>query len=282
VAPVLPWRKASGEILRHRIQWPAWIGVSTVVACVAFGVRGLNPLLAFGLGAFAAASAGRQLVLATRRQGLRGLLGRANGGMVVHIGVVVIAVAFAASHSFAHRAQVQLKEGESYHLAGHTVTYLGVATVNHANRQSTEASVRVDGGRVYRPAISQFVGGGQAIGTPSVRSTARDDVYLTLVTAPQHPGDPAVLGVLVAPLIAWLWIGGGIVALGTVLAAWPGRRRRPTEPVSAGIPGGRRRARTGIDAGPGRNGTRDPVPVPVGVAVERADVGLSPWWRSRR
>ena len=24
----------------------------------------------------------------------------------------------------------------------------------------------------------------------------------------------------------WLWIGGGVMALGTVLAAWPGRRRR--------------------------------------------------------
>ena len=51
VAPVLPWRKASAELLRHRLLWPAWIGVLTVVLCVAVGVRGLNPLLAFGLGA---------------------------------------------------------------------------------------------------------------------------------------------------------------------------------------------------------------------------------------
>jgi cytochrome c-type biogenesis protein CcmF len=77
VAPVLPWRKASAELLRHRLRWPAFIAVVTVVVCVALGVRGLNPLLAFGLGAFAAASAGRQLVLATRRQGWRGLVGRA-------------------------------------------------------------------------------------------------------------------------------------------------------------------------------------------------------------
>jgi cytochrome c-type biogenesis protein CcmF len=263
VAPVLPWRKASGELLRHRIQWPAWIGVVTLVISVALGVRGLNPLLAFGLGAFAAASAGRQLALATRRQGLRGLLGRANGGMIVHIGVVVIAVAFAASHSFAHRAEVSLKAGSSYHLAGHTVTYLGVADETHANRRSTVASIRVDGGRIYRPAITQFVGGGQAIGTPSVRSTAREDVYLTLVSAPQAAGDPAVIGVLVMPLVSWLWFGGGIVALGTVLAAWPGRRRRPTEPVSAPVAGDTGRAREPATAN-GR-GHAD-VGVPAGVA----------------
>ena len=45
-----------------------------MVACVAMGLRGLAPLLAFGLGGFAAAAAVRQLVLSTRRQGLRGLV----------------------------------------------------------------------------------------------------------------------------------------------------------------------------------------------------------------
>src|ERR1700752_900533 len=113
IAPVLPWRKASGELLRKRLFWPAFAAVATLVACVAGGVRGLNPLLAFGLGAFAGASALRQLVIATRRQGWRGFVGRANGGMIVHIGVVLIAVAFAASHSFSDRAQLSLKPGQT-------------------------------------------------------------------------------------------------------------------------------------------------------------------------
>jgi cytochrome c-type biogenesis protein CcmF len=235
IAPVLPWRKASAELLRHRIQWPAWIAVITVVACVVAGVRGLNPLLAFGLGAFAAGSAGRQLVLATRRQGWRGLLGRANGGMIVHIGVVVVAVAFAASHSFAHRTQVSLQPGQSHTLAGHSVTYVDTRTVNHPNRQATEAVVKIDGKGAYRPAITQFVGGGTAVGTPAVRSTPISDVYITLVTAPAHPGEPATIGIIIQPLIMWLWIGGVIMALGTVLAAWPGRRRNPILPVSAPV-----------------------------------------------
>jgi cytochrome c-type biogenesis protein CcmF len=235
IAPVLPWRKASAELLRHRIQWPAWMAVLTVVVCVVAGVRGLNPLLAFGLGAFAAGSAGRQLVLATRRQGIRGLLGRANGGMIVHIGVVVVAVAFAASHSFAHRTQVELRPGQSHTIGGHTITYVNTGQVNHPNRQATEAVVKIDGNGAYRPAITQFVGGGTPVGTPSVRSTLASDVYITLVTAPQHPGDPATLGIIVQPLIMWLWIGGVIMALGTLLAAWPGRRRNPILPVSAPV-----------------------------------------------
>src|SRR5205807_7046461 len=77
VAPALPWRKASGELLRKRLQWPAWTGTGVVVLCVLLGVRGWAPLVAFGLGGFAGAAAVRQLVLSSRRQGWRGLLGRA-------------------------------------------------------------------------------------------------------------------------------------------------------------------------------------------------------------
>jgi cytochrome c-type biogenesis protein CcmF len=237
IAPALPWRKASGELLRKRLQWPAWAATATVVVCVIAGMRGLAPLLAFGLGAFAGAAAVRQLVLSARRQGWRGLVGRANGGMIVHLGVVIIAVAFAASHSFGHRADFQLKDGQSGKVAGHTITYLGTRTVKHKNRTSLEANVRIDGGKVFRPALSQFPFATQAIGTPSVKVGAREDVYLTLVTAPDGPGAAATINVVVQPLVNWLWIGGAIMAFGTLLAAWPGRRRRiPTAPASAPIP----------------------------------------------
>ena len=37
-------------------------------------------------------------------------------------------------------------------------------------------------------------------------------------------------------MILWLWVGGLVMAIGTVLAAFPGtRRRRPIDPVSAPI-----------------------------------------------
>ena len=107
--------------------------MATIVVSVALGVRGVETLTAFGLGAFAAGAAVRQLALAARRSGWAGLVGRANGGMVVHIGVVVIAVAFAASQSFGHRAEYRLAPGQSARLAGHRVTYLGARQVRHPN-----------------------------------------------------------------------------------------------------------------------------------------------------
>ena len=154
--------------------------------------------------------------------------------MVVHLGVIVIAVAFAASTAYGHRAEFTMNPGQRATVAGHHITFLGLRTVTHPNRTSLVADVRLDGGKVYSPQISNYQadpGGG--IGTPSVRSTFFDDVYLTIASAPQNPGDPTVIGVTVQPLIMWLWLGGGLVAIGTLLAIAPGRRRRPVLPASA-------------------------------------------------
>ena len=260
IAPALPWRKASGELLRNRLQWPAWFAVGVIVVAVALGVRGPVLLVTFGLGAFAAGAALRQLVLAARRQGWRGLAGRANGGMIVHLGVVIIAVALATSHSFGHRGQVSLAVGQSARVAGHQVTLLSIPTVQHKNRTSIEAHVRIDS-RTYVPAISNYPAFSEGIGTPSVHAGLRQDIYITLVAAPSKPGDPAVIGVIVQPLVTWLWIGGLVIGLGTLLAAWPGQRRRtPLAPVSAPIPG--------VEVSAPEAGVGPAPRAPVGVAFE--------------
>ena len=248
VAPVLPWRKASSDLLRKRLQWPASACAACLVLCVAFGVRGINPLLAFGLGAFAAASALRQLVLAVRRQGRRGLVGRVNGGMVVHLGVVVIAVAFAASHSYTRQTTLALTPGQTASFQGHTFTFLGMRSTADSQKSTLSARIRIDGGQVYAPAISDYPFASDVVGTPSVRSRLNDDLYLTLANPPATATSPVTIGVTVEPLVMWVWIGGGVMLLGTALAAFPGkRRRRPTDPVSA-LPAG------GTQAGASRAG----------------------------
>lgn len=239
IAPVLPWRKASVELLRHRLIWPAWIGAGAMVVGVLLGARGLAPVVAFGLGGFAAGSAGRQIVLATRRQGWRGFIGRANGGMVVHIGVVIIAVAVAASGSFVRQAEFTLEPGQSAEFAGHTLTYEGQQVKQEAAKIVNQALIRIDGTGPWGPSLNQFTNGSQTIGTPSVRSTLTDDVALSLIKVPEGDVTSITLRVTIQPLIIWLWIGGGVMAFGTLLAVFPGRRRNPIDPVSAPLPGAR-------------------------------------------
>ncbi|HWE57787.1 MAG TPA: heme lyase CcmF/NrfE family subunit [Acidimicrobiales bacterium] len=229
VAPVLPWRQTTPGLLRTRLYWPAAAAVVTLVACVIAGLRGLNPLLAFGLGAFAGASALRQLVLEVRRRGWTGFSGPSGGGMIVHLGVVVIAVAFAASHSFAHRQTLQINQGQTVAFDGHHFTYLGIQNVSYSTHISEKALVRIDGGQAYAPALSSYYGtggSGETVPTPSVKSSLRDDIYLTFDSQPAKPGGSVSIGVIIEPLVNWIWLGGGVIAFGTFLSAWPDRRRR--------------------------------------------------------
>jgi cytochrome c-type biogenesis protein CcmF len=236
IAPVLPWRKASGELLRHRLIWPAWIGVGAMVLAVLVGARGVAPVIAFGLGGFAAGSAGRQLVLATRRQGWRGLIGRANGGMVVHLGVVIIAVAFAASSSYVRQAEFTLTPGQSAEFAGHTLTYEGQNVKQEPAKIVDQVLIRIDGTGPWAPSLNKFANGNQTIGTPSVRSTFTDDVALSVIDIKDGENGAVTIRVTVQPLIIWLWIGGAVMAFGTLLSVFPGRRRNPVDPVSAPLP----------------------------------------------
>ncbi|OWY60870.1 hypothetical protein B7486_66845 [cyanobacterium TDX16] len=162
--------------------------------------------------------------------------------MVVHLGVVIVAVAIAASGSYASQGEFRLAPGDTASVAGHEVEYLGLDVVESAEKTETQARVRIDGGDVYAPALSQFEFGGQSVGTPSVQSGVTGDVYLSLIALPEGgaTGEGAdgeiVLRVIIEPLAVWLWIGGGVIAVGTVLAAFPGRRRKGTDPVSAPVP----------------------------------------------
>jgi cytochrome c-type biogenesis protein CcmF len=245
-APALPWRATTGEVVRQRLLVPAWIGGLTMLAALLLGARDVWELLAYGLGAFATAGIVRQFYLGAR--GRRRALGesgpralgrtarsnpRLYGGLVVHLGVVMIAVALAASSAHTTSAEVQLKKGEATKVDGYTLTYLASSTERSAQKATITAHVRVErGGRdlgVYAPAISTYPNSTDGIGTPSVHTGLTEDLYLTLVSSPTG-GGRITIGVRVNAMIVWLWIGGAVMALGTGLALAP-RLRRPTRPA---------------------------------------------------
>ena len=242
VAPALPWRAASAGVLHRRLAGPAWVGALSMLAAATAGLRGLAPLGAVGLGAFALAGIARQFAVgmaARRRQtGERPPVAlvrmvaansRLYGGLVVHVGVVLFALGFTMSSSFSVEREASLEVGQSTSLRGYTITYLGGRTERTGQKTTVSSRLRVDrGGRslgVYEPALSRFPGSNQAIGTPSVRNGWREDVYLTLVATPGND-DRVVVGVRVNPMVLWLWIGAAVMAAGTAVAAWPAGRRR--------------------------------------------------------
>ena len=159
--------------------------------------------------------------------------------MIVHLGVILVAVALVASNAYTSSTDLALTRGEPVEWQDHTFELVEVVSETDARADVARANVLVDG-EVYGPAVTTYLNMGQSIGTPSVRTGFTHDIYLTIAgTAAPVPGaDEVRLEVFFKPLIMWMWIGGLLMAVGTVLAAFPGKRRRnPLDPVSSPVPG---------------------------------------------
>jgi cytochrome c-type biogenesis protein CcmF len=93
---------------------------------------------------------------------------------------------------------------------------------------------------ILLPEKRQYVTSDQLMTEVGIRSTVREDLYLILSAMDDVDGALSAnsaaqgidLQVLVKPFVAWIWYGGLILALGTVIALWPSvdRRRRSTRP----------------------------------------------------
>ena len=245
LAPLVSWRSASREVLWNRIRLVAWASLAVVALLATLGVRHLAVLVAVFFAAAAAGSALRTLwgvLVAARRRGrlLGALRAPTTGGMVVHLGIVVLAIGIVVSTSYTQRSEVTLASGQSTVVDSQFVTFKGFHVVKDPLETATQLAVEVDGHSLF-PAVTTFNGRATTVGTPAIDSNLLRDVYVTFDAVGGNgttsgaqvqnnlPAGSVVLGVTVEPLLAWLWIGGLMVGLGAGVSFL--RRRHVEEPT---------------------------------------------------
>jgi len=79
------------------------------------------------------------------------------------------------------------------------------------------------GDRVLRTLVPRreiYQNSGQTMTIPATRSSISEDFYVILAGW-ESGGATATFKVYLNPLINWLWFGGLIFVLGTVVAVWP-------------------------------------------------------------
>jgi cytochrome c-type biogenesis protein CcmF len=246
VAPLVSWRTANRAVLWQRIRLSAWASVLVVAVLVTAGVRHPAVLVAVFLATAAAGAAVRTLygaIAAASRRGrlLSALRAPSTGGMVVHLGIVVLAIGIVVSTSYTKRSEVTLATGQSTIVDSQLVTFAGFHVVKDALESATQLVVSVDG-HALRPAVTTFHGRGTTVGTPAIDSNLLRDIYVTFDAVGGNgntsgaqvqnnlPAGSVVLGVTVEPLLSWLWIGGLLVGVGAGVSFL--RRRYADEPTS--------------------------------------------------
>jgi cytochrome c-type biogenesis protein CcmF len=247
VAPVVSWRTVDALVLWQRVRIAAWVALASVAVLLAIGIRHWSVLVAVFLSVGAAGAALRTLkgvVQSARRRGDLASAWRApsTGGMVVHLGVVVLAVGIVVSTSYTTRSEVSLAKNQRTVVDGQYVTFGGFSSVTTSLEKQTQLVVTVDGNSL-RPAITTFSGRtSQPVGTPAIDSNLLRDVYVTFDAvggngttsgaqlASNLPAGSVLLGITVEPLLSWLWIGGLMVGVGSALS-FSRRRHRDEVPT---------------------------------------------------
>ena len=149
------------------------------------------------------------------------------GGYIVHIGIILIAIGIIGSTAFQTNREVNMKKGESVAIGRYVLTY-------------EESFSRVDPEKEILGSILTINLGGKNIGTmvpstefynkfqgqPSskiaISTTLLDDLYIFQASRPTD--NDVTLSIFVNPLVMWIWIGGTVLILGILIAAWPEKR----------------------------------------------------------
>jgi len=249
VGPALPWRAASSEVLRRQLIPPVAAAVLVAIVSVALGLREPYTVLAFAFGAFALVANLREYGVGVRArmrahgEGVLVALGRliaANrrryGGYIAHLGVISMAVGIAASSTFRQELDATLRPGEVVMAPGGRlgIRFDELWGKDEPQRFVVGANVQVLKGEkelgVLKPRLNFYRNNDQPITTPAVRSRPNLDIYINLM-AFERDGSSVTLRILTEPLVFWIWLGGGIIGLGAVVALWPQRRRRTAQRV---------------------------------------------------
>jgi len=240
VGPALPWRRTTPEKLRRTFIVPTLVGLASVAVVFALGMRAVWPLITIGFAGFVMAtiveefrkgiSARKRIAGVSTPVALWQILTRNNrryGGYVVHTGIVVIIVALAISGTWRAEREVTLNQGEHMVLGDYVVQFDEVWGEQQPQRFVVGSTFTVfrkgkDVGQL-QPRMNYYTGSQQPIATPAVKSSLKEDLYLTLMAFDQERGAYATVRAIVNPAVPWLWIGGMIVALGGILAVAPQR-----------------------------------------------------------
>lgn len=250
ICPLISWRRASKENLIRNFVSPLAVGLATVTVLVVFGIRDAGGLVSFGISAFVLATimiefyrGARARMRQYRENVLFALFNlvernrRRYGGYVVHIGVILMVIGIAGSTFYKVETQTSLAKGQSITLNDYVVRYDGMQELPRENFNAVIAQMTITKGGepagMLFPEKDFYPKEEQPTTEMAVRSTLVEDLYLILAGWEQD--GTISLKVIVNPLIMWLWIGFGVLVVGSLIALYPDpREERALARIKAG------------------------------------------------
>jgi len=251
IGPALPWGRTKGANLKRALLYPVSAALVALVLTALLGGRGFNVLFTGALAGYALWVTFDQALRPARSRIQRGesvpgavantvrRAPRMIGAYTVHLGVIMTFVAIAVSSTYQSSQEALLSPGQSMAIGDYELTFqeLVVDEKDHLTAQRAIVSASRNGKDLgtLEPALNFYQTRREPIGTPSVRTSASHDIYLTLQSVGGGTGKVG-LRVILTPAVVWIWIGVCIMVAGTILclvSPQPARRRAPAKPAEA-------------------------------------------------
>jgi len=238
VGPLIAWRRAGWQSVRRNLVPPFAVGFASGVVLLAAGMRSYWGLISFPTAVFVLAGIVMEYYRGVRaRQAVIGenplvalvhLIGknrRRYGGYIIHIGVVMMFAAITGTSVFKQEQQVTLSTSQTFAIGGYTLRYDGSEQESTPHIAYLRAKITVLQGDkvvdVLKPEKRFYKKPEQPTTEVAIRSTLGADLYLVLGSF-DDATQLATFLAYVNPLVSFLWWGGVVIALGTVITMLPG------------------------------------------------------------
>ncbi|MFZ0520429.1 MAG: heme lyase CcmF/NrfE family subunit [Candidatus Acidiferrales bacterium] len=239
VGPLLAWRKTSFDALKRNFAWPLGGGVLAGLIALIFGFRDVYALMCLILSVFVTLTIasefyrGARVISARDGTNLLTSIGeltmrntRRYGGYVVHFGMVLVFIGIAGT-PFNRDIQKDLGIGDTLKIGPYTILCQNFDQVANNNYQSQRATLEVfrngKSDMMLYPERRFFLTSQITETMVAVQSSPLRDLYVVYAGQSPESGRPSVHAYLL-PLVKWIWFGGIVVVLGTILALIPNRR----------------------------------------------------------
>lgn len=244
ICPIVAWRKTTLKKFAGKFLLPLTVAGFAAIGLYLYGVRSVYAFITFLFCTFVAVNLFMEFFAGTRTRHavfaenypkafwrLVTKNKRRYGGHIVHFGVVLIFMAMAGG-VFNLEKQASLKKGESLEIKNYTLRFDALSNYQTASKQKVVATLTVLNDKhpvgIVSPEKNLYRGENQPTTEVAIHSNFKEDLYVILAG---YDEDSATFKVLVNPLVVWLWIGGGIMLLGTIVVVLPERRRQPAQIV---------------------------------------------------
>ena len=247
IGPLLVWRKTSKQSFVRNFTTPVIAGLVMALVLYITNIRGYV-LISFSLSVFVLTTISlefargiRSRITVHKENPLTAFwrLLRKNrsryGGYIVHVGIVFMFIGF-TGHAFDIEKEFGLKKDETNHLGGYTFVLQNIREEERPNHYAWIADLHVSDAsgkeivmlhpekRIYfhrNPDPERR----QPHSELDIYSTMKQDIYSIFNSVDLENG-VAYLKIMINPLVNWVWFGGFIFVLGTLVALWPPKKEK--------------------------------------------------------